>query len=165
MAAMCNGFVPLDIHQTEFVGNSLKLNGYYYNIQDNRYKVIYLFSNGVYRLVAQADAPGPNIDLIKFLDDKATVRFIGDKYMVRYDFGLFQVDDSAIIIEHWLSGVGTRYPKRRLQGTITNDSTFHITVKYGDELHGGNKPVNVVDEIYHFRRFSPKPDSVTKFIQ
>ena len=86
-------------------------------------------------------------------------------YNVRFSFGLFQVNESTIVIEHWLSGIVTRYPKRRLQGEISNDSAFHIKVKYGDEPHGGNKPVNVVDEIYRFRRFSPKPDSVSKFVK
>jgi hypothetical protein len=54
MAAMCNAFERLHIKRTEFVGESLNLKGYYFNLQHNRYKIVFLFSNGVYLEIAAA---------------------------------------------------------------------------------------------------------------
>jgi hypothetical protein len=49
-------------------------------------------------------------------------------------------------------------------GVILNDTTFQLTESY--RLKKGEKTeYQILDEIYHFRQYSPKPDSTNDFIK
>ena len=73
---------------------------------------------------------------------------------------MFLIEDNNIKFDRW-------YPSERpyqafvREGVILNDTTFHITKSYRSN---GNTEARVRDEIYHFRKFSPKPDSTNRFI-
>ena len=47
------------------------------------------------------------------------------------------------------------------EGKILNDTTFHITASYRPD--GSERREK--DEIYHFKQFSPKPDSTNNFVK
>jgi hypothetical protein len=75
-------------------------------------------------------------------------------------WGVFNIKDNIIKFERWYPGQGAKKAYVR-EGIILNDTTFHITKSYrsnGSELKDA-------DEVYHFRKFSPKPDSTNVFVK
>lgn len=83
-------------------------------------------------------------------------------------WGVFNVTGSEIVIERWVtaSGGGT-YPTQMLKGVIKNDTTihFHTLIGVHPVNYNSKKKVLTIDETYHFRQFSPKPDSTNNFIK
>jgi len=74
-------------------------------------------------------------------------------------WGIFRVDGMRIIYESWSNPNGT-YLAYRYFLKITNDTTIEFTSSehvYGDEKM-------TLEGTYHFKPFSPKPDSVVSFI-
>jgi hypothetical protein len=73
---------------------------------------------------------------------------------------VFIIEDNVIKFERW-------YPSERpynafvREGVILKDTTFHITKSY--RSNGTEKREK--DEIYHFRKFSPKPDSTNVYVK
>lgn len=51
------------------------------------------------------------------------------------------------------------------EGKILNDTTFVITESYRLRKNGTKKKVRKKEETYHFKQFSPKPDSTNSFIK
>lgn len=89
------------------------------------------------------------------------------KNPTQYSWGLFNVKNNEIKIERWTSASGGKYPTQMLIGEILNDTTIYFHTKIGDYPVGfGKNKKNVkINEIYHFRQFSPKPDSTNIFIK
>ena len=77
----------------------------------------------------------------------------------QYKYGLFQISNNIIKIEKWAPGNGG-FPLSFLKdGKILNDTTF---VLYNNSKEG---EIDTIGNIYHFKQFSPKPDSTNKFIK
>jgi len=73
-------------------------------------------------------------------------------------WGIYSINDSNIKFETWYPSTDRLYVYIR-EGNILNDSTFVITRSYrcdGSEESSKN-------EVYHFKQFSPKPDSTNSF--
>lgn len=142
-----------------YIGNNLKLSGYYYFKSGDRILNSYvLYYNGV---LLNSGAAGDNPNTLLFLENN----FISSAYIQaekehKPSWGVFVVDGNKIIIEHWISGEGPlkSYIK---EGSIINDSTFKIT---SASRQDGSESINL-EELYSFKKFSPKPDSVNKFIK
>jgi hypothetical protein len=75
-------------------------------------------------------------------------------------WGVFLIKGNNIECEVWSTSVGGGLPVGRGEGIILNDTTFCI-VKSINIRDGKEFPHN---DIYHFRKFSPKPDSTNNFI-
>ena len=75
--------------------------------------------------------------------------------------GLFNIDTDIIKIEKWYPSSGGGMPVYLHSGEILNDTTFVITQSIRPKT-GEQKELN---EVYHFKEFSPKPDSTNTFIQ
>ncbi len=78
-----------------------------------------------------------------------------------WDWGLYnQYDNGRILIQSYINHFGD-YRLIDWTGVVRNDSIIILTSKYGYKAH--NKP-QVIDEeiyeLYRFRKFSHKPDSI-----
>ncbi len=159
----CEKVEPFSLVRTEFNTNEVLTNGYFYFIEDNKYKVFFLNKNGVYVYLESFEPVSNNLDFEAVL--KSTIKIINEN-KVAYHYGVFKISKNQIKIERWLSGTGGAYPIQILNGEVINDSTIKILQKIGDyKYKKSNKPIFNVNETYHFRPFSPKPDSTNKFIK
>ena len=138
-----------------YTGNQLRTNGYYYLItpSDNViYKPLVLYTNGV--LLFTILGSGGNT--LEEMDNIIRKLYIQDTQYSKdkYNWGVFFINGNNTIKIHILSHF---YPHREsvYEGVILNDTTFHIT-----KSSNGNR-----NDMYHFRQFSPKPDSTNVFIK
>lgn len=177
--SMCKPYEPLSLQKGEIKSNNLEMNGYYYIFKDKeegrklnevKYNTFFLYKNGVYFDSNGLSSFSFNKNSIDSLDLKvqANVGIQGKYEPLQYQWGVFNVTGSEIIIERWVtaSGSGT-YPTKILKGTIINDTTIHFHTLIGAHPvnYNSKKKVLDIDETYHFRQFSPKPDSTNTFIK
>lgn len=178
-ATMCKSFEPLSLQKEDFVGNNLKMNGYYYIFKDKeegrklnekKYNTFFLYKNGIYFDSNGLSSFSFTISRLDSLDliVKKNVENLENYEQLQYQWGVFDVIGSDIVIERWVtaSGGGT-YPTRILKGVIKNDTTIHFHTLIGAHPvnYKSKKKVLEIDETYHFRQFSPKPDSTNNFIK
>lgn len=164
----CTSFQPLSLKQEMFSANNLKLNGYYYSFDDGVNKAFFLYGNGVFHDRIWDGIDSYYTNNLDSLDIEVSRIYEKEKkYPIRYSWGAFKVSNSNIKIERWLSGNGQAYPTQMLIGKILNDSTIHFSEKIGDNgvIKGKEKIVYNINETYHFRQLSPKPDSTNQYIK
>jgi hypothetical protein len=166
----CIAFEPLTFKKEEFLGKNLKADGYfYYTNKKQEYNAFFLYKNGVYHGGNWLKKIDFNINNLNLLDkDIKTIYEIEEKYPTYYRWGIFNVNNSNIEIERWVtSSGGGPYPTQILRGEIKNDSTIHFHTKLESVPLQANRKKKIfsIDETYHFRQFSPKPDSTNKFIK
>jgi hypothetical protein len=132
-----------------YSGNELRVDGYYYKYYYSNdgiwYTIVHFFyRNGIY-LSAMAYS-GTDLSVVE------------QEMLERYDiirndkigWGVFNIYDNKMNVEVWSTSVGGGLPVFRWHALIENDTTFKV------EYSG---------EVYHFRQFSPKPDSTNKWIK
>lgn len=165
----CISFEPLTQIKKNFIGSNLKLNGYYYSFDYKKIKAFTLFKNGVFYNNFFDGIDSYYNENLDSLDTKYLKHFLFDiKYPLQYQWGLFNINNSEISIERWVTASGGgAYPTQMLKGTIKNDTTiyFHTLVGAHPINVGKMKKIIKIDETYHFRKFSPKPDSTNNFIK
>ena len=150
--------------QKPYTGNELRINGYYYYIeqQSDGIKKIRNISC-FYRNGILLSMDGGALSLEE-ADEYIRRGFIESWTNPIYEYsrwGLFVIDGQTIKFERYYSSDNiTKWTYIR-EGIILNDTTFHITVSYRSD--GSKRDKN--NEIYHFRQFSPKPDSTNNFIK
>ncbi len=149
----------LSIERTLYTGNELRIDGYYYHEFAASGKtfltVDFFYKNGIY-LTGYTF----NKEELEEREEKFQNReFYNNIKDEKESWGVFIINNNSIIIEKWY------YPYQlhpastiKYYGTIMNDTTFTIT-KIKDE-----DGVRERNDIYHFKEFSPKPDSTNKFI-
>jgi len=145
--------------QTLYTGDELQIDGYYYKYNEySKIDVRCFYRNGI---VLNMD--GSSLSLEE-ADEYIRSKFIESSTHPNYEYskwGLFVVENQTIKFERYHATDDiTKWTYIR-EGTILNDTTFRITVSYrsdGKEKHEKN-------ETYHFRQFSPKPDSTNNFIK
>jgi len=150
----------LSIDRKEYTGNILRVDGYYYDTFNSSYLSLYCFyRNGILL------AAGGVFSSIQEMDDYINKEFINSQKYKEYksNWGVFKTEGNSIQFERW-------YPSEPLlkayirAGHILNDTTFVITESY--RMKKGKKTeVDSESETYHFRQFSPKPDSTNSFIK
>ena len=131
-------------------GDQLKINGFYYNeYYKEHYRIVFLYSNGI--LINYSAGYAYN-DIV---NSDSLVFELDYKKAPIYYYGLFQIKQNKVIIENWGAGVENQSYLR--EGKILNDTTFILYNKDGNLI--------LQDEIYHFKQYSPKPDSTNKYIK
>ena len=139
-----------------FTGNQLKINGYYYQIilNNKSHSPLIMYGNGV--LLKMGDF---TTDSIEEMDEYIIKDYVNDNWYKRnkYLWGVFFVYDNIVIYNRLTQD----YPHREniREGIILNDTTIQI-IKYSSANY-----VTFQNEIYHFREFSPKPDSTNVYIK
>jgi hypothetical protein len=145
------GHDDLTFEQRPYLGDELRMDGYYYyryhTSEGDRYRTHFFYRNGVVRYVGTFE----NLDSLTgddFLDGTA-----------RHHWGLFHVDGERIAFERWYPA---EYVKAFIRsGRILNDTTFVIT----ESRRSNGEAIRERNEVYHFRPFSPKPDSTSGFLE
>ena len=152
----------LSIPKTPYIGKQLRIDGYYYTINkyDNTFDIMFFYKNGVIMDAGGGFKINQSEDYeSKFANGSFYERVKGDKT----SWGLFSIQIDQMQFEHWYSSSGGPKHAYVRSGKILNDSTFHITESY--RMQDGNKTeLSAKDEVYHFKKFSPKPDSVNVFV-
>ncbi len=81
---------------------------------------------------------------------------------LKHRWGLFNIDGSNILFERWYPSEPPLKVLTR-EGEILNDSTSVINNFYKVE-NGSKIFLEELNEIYHFKGFSPKPNSANVFV-
>ncbi len=150
----------LSIKKEPYTGTQLRTDGYYYNEYTPGYLTVYFFyRDGI--LLYGSSFP------INELDRHETMYRNGEHYNfskgLKDSWGVFKIDGNKILFERWYP---SQPPLKAFVGSgiILNDTTFRITEYY--RMQGGQKTnVESSSEIYHFKAFSPKPDSTNNFVK
>jgi hypothetical protein len=179
MFISCKVFEPLSLNKQDYRGNNLKTDGYYYifkdkeegfTLKEKKYNTFFIYRNGIYFGGKGLSSPTFDISNLDSLDLSVKKKVINVvKYEpLQYEWGVFKVNGSEIVIERWVTASGGGiYPTQILKGEIKNDTTinFHTLVGAHPVNYNRKKKILKIDETYHFRQMSPKPDSTNKFIK
>ena len=148
----------LTLQRENYADNELSIDGYYYTyFGDNDITaIIFFFRNGVVR---------SGSSYRRFFEDNKEEQMVShyNKFTPKSDWGVFIVNDNTLQYERWV-GSSSSQPKVyliRKSGIILNDTTFHFTEEYWSE----RKETRQIDEVWHFKHFSPKPDSTNVYIK
>jgi hypothetical protein len=140
----------LSLKRVSYIGNELKTNGYYYSYYTNKatppetYTVaFFLYRNGV--MLSARAYESINLDTV----EKKMLKRYESLREEKIGWGVFVVKDNKIEYEQWSTSAGGGLPVFKNSYIIENDSTL----------------TNLGGNIYHFRQFSPKPDSTSNFIK
>ena len=143
----------LTLRGGSFTGDELRIDGYYYRkIPD--LEIYFFYSNGIVRY------GGGGYTSFEEVEERILNHQLVNENS-RTTWGVFQVNNNTIKFERWYPSSGGVAPVYVREGTILNDTTFHITSSYrsdGSERREKN-------EMYHFHQFSLKPDSTNNFIK
>ncbi len=144
------------LSKTPYTGNELRIDGYYYYIQDEPYgvSVKFLYRNG--------------IELTSYFINSSDFYIADKELLTQYNYlkedksrwGVFEINNHTIQFSAWSTSVGGGLPTYITLGVIDNDTTFRITKSINSD--GTQFETN---KIYHFRQFSSKPDSTNNFIR
>jgi hypothetical protein len=138
----------------------LRLDGYYIDspssAQDRNARPLILYQNGIVLKPFAHDRDS----LDAFHDYLRSVQLTRSMAKTRYVWGHYWIQNDTLLIESWSLGGGFYSDVFIEKATILNDSTFRIeTIESPD----GSLKVRS-GELYRFKKFSPKPDSICPFI-
>jgi hypothetical protein len=143
--------IPLEA----YYGTDLRLDGYFYRKHDteNIYRICFLYKDGVCKLSTENAKSIEALDSLIIKDD-------WKKYPhIIWACGVFRITESKkISFQIWMDHK-TREPIN-ITGNIINDSALLITVP---DLIKNDCRISRPDEEYHFRRLSPRPDSLDHY--
>lgn len=132
----------------------LKLNGYYY-IQGNDMTYLYfLYENGTILNAAGFNKNEWAEHERELIDKSKREKVIS----LKYNWGVYQIRGDSIQFERWHPSERP-YRTALRKGVILNDTTFIITKVFSSK--GTEAPES---DVYHYKRFSTKIDSITTFI-
>jgi len=144
----------LSLQRVPYLGNELRTDGYYYKYWasydspvPNNTTCLFLFRNGI--VLCAGSFESTNLDTV----DKELLERYKWLYEYKSSWGVFVVNGDRYEDEVW--GSGFRLPVSKSIGIIDNDTTIHI-IKHISVKEKQEFPQNYR---YHFRQFSPKPDS------
>ncbi|MCK0206100.1 hypothetical protein [Ornithobacterium rhinotracheale] len=152
----------LTLQRKEYTGNNLRLDGFYYlkwinDGVEEFYAIMFLYKNGI-NLGIGGGAPMSQMD--SYINQYTKNLNIKN---IKGSWGVFEVDGNDIILESWNS-TQLGYKVYHGEGKILNDTTF--VIKESSKIVDGQKTdVKKVNDVYHFKEFSPKPSSENDFIK
>lgn len=148
----------LTLQREVYIGNELKIDGYYYYIvpESNRTVIWFFYRNGV---VLHGGTYGSmDFDEIETI----MVERYSQLKKLKSSWGVFLVDGDKIQLERWAEAPnGVSLATFRYSGNIINDTTIHITETY----YSGRNETKQIDEVWHYKQFDNKPDSTNTFIK
>lgn len=150
----------LTLPKQSYNGSELRIDGYYYlkyypSENEIYYSTYFLFQNGIILYGGAVK----ETELSRLENDFISYEWINTVRKHRDFWGVFNIKDDKILFERWYPNSPQPVPYIR-EGKILNDTTFHITVLYRPD--GSER--SELNDIYHFKQFSPKPDSTNNFI-
>ena len=163
----CSWLIPEDEEFTfdrlNYTGSSLIIDGYYFDIFESEwqgqmqtmYSIMFFFRNGI---TLVGDFP-TNQELAAEEESYRNGQYYQNEKQNKLKWGIFKVDGDVITREIWSNPNGT-YLVTIQKILILNDSTIQFTSS--ERIDGSGK--KSLNNTYHFKPFSPKPDSVVSFI-
>jgi len=146
----------LSLKRTDYNGHQLKIDGYYYDKYGNPelFETYILYRNGIIL----------NTGVVEKLKDLEQVILNPDMINklkgMKDAWGVFKIEGNTIQFERWYPGDPPLKSYIR-SGVIINDTTFQIT----KSMRSNGEDLRDINEIYHFKQFSLKPDSTNNFVQ
>jgi hypothetical protein len=110
---------------------------------------------------------GKIFDMASYDEEEFDERYFTDEKLLqklkqnRVSWGLYKISGDSISYEKWYHSGGPPKVTYIRRGSILNDTTFIITGF--ERSHGGGS--GSLNEVYHFHKFHPKPDSTNEFIK
>lgn len=148
----------LSIPKLAYNGNQLRIDGYYYQEKDGNFFSLYCFyKNGV---ILYLGGGFTSVQIISLEDRFKNGSFYHDIKNYKDYWGVFNIHQNNIMFEKWYPSSGGGLPAYIRSGVILNDTAFLISKSIRSKT-GEEKELN---ETYHFKQFSPKPDSTNVFI-
>lgn len=154
----------LSLNKESFNGNQLKTNGYFYDPYETSdgsiyHNVYFFYRNGVVLYGGAYEKNNLQVNKEQEYKNGTYYNNIKDS---KDNWGIFVVAGNSIKFERWYPSSGGPLRTAVREGTILNDTTFHITVSYRMQ-DGEKKDVTERDETYYFKPLTPKPDSTNEF--
>ena len=152
----CDERESFTMAKRNYEGNELRINGYYYNSKS--YPELF-YRNGI-------TINGSLSDLISNISIVESLMLTGEYgsyiYNNEYRWGLFSIRNNIITREfkNQMSSISCKYPFKE-SGIIINDSTFVMNSIYNYE---NDEKTETSNDTFRFKEFTPKPDSINKFI-
>ena len=145
----------LTLPKQGYEGNQLRIDGYYFNESDGRTQVFFYFRDGVV-----LDAGAVLNSNISFAEQE----FMNGIYYnhainYKYKWGRFIINGTTIKAELWKPNTGP-WEAYTSEGIVLNDTTFKMTKTWRSCKP---KKVREYEEIYHFKKLAPKPDSTNRY--
>jgi hypothetical protein len=138
---------------------SLRTNGYYYltisNDTEERALMYFLYRDGTILYGGAPMTTDVSTRETDFANGRWSVSAEGEKTY----WGIFQVTGSDLLFDQWYIRDGGLLAAYQTNGTILNDTTFIMSSSNREGL--GGVPL---EEVYHFKAYNPKPDSVNQFL-
>ncbi|MDR2916031.1 MAG: hypothetical protein LBV74_14600 [Tannerella sp.] len=153
----------LVLEKMDYRGEELRIDGYYrrYNYVGKEPKPRSVTPFIFYRNGIILGDVGYPIDRISEMEEKFRDGFYATN-AAKYQWGVFQIEGSKIKYEKWVPSDGP-FSAFIYEGVILNDTTFIINKSY--RMRDIDKKASTeVNWEYHFKPFSPKPDSTNRFI-
>jgi hypothetical protein len=145
----------LIIKRVDNNSKKIKLNGYYLETKFT-HNPYFFYQNGVVFKYSSRELK----DSLLIEDGMTNEVNLSLLKKLKYSWGIYQIINNEILIERWYPGEKP-YDAFLTKGRILNDTTFVLTEF--SESDGSKK--ETINEIYRFRKFSPKPDSTNAFIK
>jgi hypothetical protein len=141
--------------------NQLKLNGFYYTSINPKTKAVqkfFLYENGVVLNMKAFDS----VDLLDLEKQIQGFNKYHTKQKNNYlSWGVFELKSNKISLTKWYPSSGGPLLVYVKRGEILNDSTF--VIKWYETTKG--KKIKDLNDVYHFHKYSPKPDSTNNLIK
>ncbi len=146
----------------DYKGNQIRFDGYYYNVEYNADGTSWINAKFFYRngIILRTD-PYPLKDSASMLNEFKEGTFINKAKGSSEYWGQFYISQGSLTYE--VPGAptfaGGRYVFSHF-GRIENDTS--LVFYFTQRVNGANQAT--INEVYKFKHFSPKPDSVNKYI-
>jgi hypothetical protein len=134
----------------------IKFEGYFLYRNNSGLDIYFLYQNGLVLQYWSRELK----DSLLIEDGLTDLTNLNNLRKLKDRWGIYTIEENRINIEKW-------YPSDKpletylKTGNILNDSTFLLNTV--SEPDGSKK--EVINEVYRFRKFSPKPDSTNMFIK
>jgi len=140
--------------RTAYTGNQLKIDGYYYydyntDSGNERRTITFFYRDGTSFF-------GGNIErsnLMQWEEKYANGSYYNEYKHIKQNWAIFKIEGNKIRIENW-GYAELALPVTVSEGSILNDTTYK-------KIKINNSNAN---RTYHYKQFSPKPDSTNVFI-
>jgi len=155
-SCFCSEDEPLRNTRRDYIGDNIRIDGFYYHYFQEKITGVLLYRNGVFFEVSGDGKDRTKPEEVETLLTEEHIKLVKSK---KYHCGIFIVEGNRILFETWRITQGNHNAVFQ-SGEILNDTTFLITKhNYSD---AGIKDVNYP---YYFYPYSPKPDSTNIFIE
>jgi hypothetical protein len=147
----------LSIERKDYIGESLRIDGYYYytNLNDLYIEYRFFFKNGVCLRHASRTT---DIQVV----DNEILNKINSLGKEKINWGIFHIIGDKITYKHWISPHEGGFEVALSEGYILNDTTYKIVKEsYSTSAY----PPDIQEKFWHFRQFAHKPDSTNNFIK